>query len=97
MPYSEAERGIIGRNTVYRMEKNVPISAIIPTLIAVSSSLAFIIGATVAIAAAPHITFPTPVRREMVGLAVVFFASYTMNAISMPMTNESWKSSHIAV
>ncbi len=51
---------------VYEIAKTVPTRAMMPTLIAVSSSLALMIGAIAAIAAAPQTPVPTPSNREMV-------------------------------
>lgn len=57
------------------MEKTVPINAIIPTPIAVSSSFVFTIGETAAIAAAPQTPVPIPSNREIEKSAFNYFAS----------------------
>src|SRR5699024_11821982 len=63
--------------------------AMIPTLIAVSSSFAFIIGATEAIAAAPHIPVPTPNKKEIILSAFNKWAIQKVNKIEKIMTPTS--------
>ncbi len=86
IPYSEAVKGRNGRMIVYPTEKIVPKRAIIPTPIAVSSSLASTIGATAAIAAAPHIPVPAPTNKVMERFAFIAFDSHTEASNAKAMT-----------
>ncbi|CJG41045.1 Uncharacterised protein [Streptococcus pneumoniae] len=67
---------------VYPIANRVPTKAITPAPIAVSSSFAFTIGETAAMAAAPHIPVPIPKRRDKPLSAFIHLARKTVKTIA---------------